>query len=93
MSTPEEVAFTARAKAHIDICNEQSASAHAEDVALSALYAAARYGAYLCINGNGSGEQMAARRAEATLMFEEQFRQMFHDCYDEFASNFDPLKR
>ncbi|HTM80808.1 DUF3144 domain-containing protein [Asticcacaulis sp.] len=92
MSTPEELAFTARAKAHIDICNEQSASAHAEDVALSALYAAARYGAYLCINGNGSGEQMAARRAEATLMFEEQFRQMFHDCYDEFASNFEVAK-
>ena len=92
MSTPEELAFTARAKAHIDICNAQSEHAHAEDVALSALYAAARYGAYLCLNGNGSGEQMAARRAEATLMFEEQFRQMFHDCYDEFSSNFDTVK-
>ena len=26
------------------------------------------------------------------LQFEEQFRQMFHDCYDEFASNFEVAK-
>jgi hypothetical protein len=93
MSTSEKLDFTARAKAHIDLCNEQSAHAHGEDVALSAMYAAARYTAYLCTGANISGAQMAGRREEALAIFDDQFRQMFLDCYDEFARNFDPLKR
>jgi hypothetical protein len=36
---------------------------------------------------------MAGRREEALAIFDDQFRQMFLDCYDEFARNFDPLKR
>ncbi len=89
MASEEELKFTARAKAHIDLCNEQSAQAIGEDVALSAMYAVARYAAYLCIGANTSGTQMTSRRDEAQGVFGDQFRQMFLDCYDEFARDFD----
>ncbi|MDV6332373.1 DUF3144 domain-containing protein [Asticcacaulis sp. 201] len=92
MASQEELDFTGRAKAHIDLCNAQSAHAHSEDVALSAMYAAARYTAFLCLGANTSGEQMAGRREEALAIFDDQFRQMFLDCYDEFARDFDRSK-
>ncbi len=92
MASEDELKFTARAKAHIDLCNEQSAHAIGEDVALSAMYAAARYAAYLCMGANASGSQMASRRDEALTVFNDQFRQMFKDCYDEFARDFDHTK-
>ena len=92
MATIEELQFTARAKTHIDMCNVQSKDAPPEDVALSALYAAARYSAYICMRVNTSKAQMAERRNEALTMFDAQFRQMFIDCYDEYLGAYDQAK-
>ena len=89
MPTPEEPTFTERAKAHIDLSNTQSHKAPADQVAMSMLYAAARYCAHLCIRGNASGVEMFERRDEAAKIFDAQFHQMFLDCYDEYARRFD----
>ncbi len=92
MATTEELQFTARAKTHIDMCNVQSRDAPPEDVALSALYAAARYSAFICLRVNASKAQMAESRDEAVAMFGAQFRQMFSDCYDEYLGSYDQAK-
>ncbi len=88
MSTPEEIAFTDRVKAILDISNTQSETAIPENVAMSSLYAAARYCAFVCTRANGSGAEMAARRDEAMEIFGRQFSEMFMTCYDEFARQF-----
>ena len=89
MATLEELQFTARAKTHIDMCNVQSKDAPAEDVALSAMYAPARYSAYVCKRVNPTKARMSEGRNEAIAMFDAQFRQMFIDCYDEFLRDYD----
>ncbi len=88
MPTPEELAFTDRVKAHLDTSNAQSETAVPENVAMSSLYAAARYCAFVCTRANGSGAEMAARRDEAMEIFGRQFADMFGSCYDEFARQF-----
>ncbi len=88
MSEADDQAFIERAMTHIELNNQQAGQARGEDVAMSSLYAAARYCAWMCTGANQTGEQMAARRAEAMTIFSEQFAQMFGDCYDDYTRNF-----
>lgn len=88
MATAEEQAFIARVGEHIDLSNTQARSAPGQQVSMSALYAAARYCAWMCRGSNASGEQMTARRGEAMTIFGQQFATMFGDCYDEYARDF-----
>ncbi len=87
-ASAEELAFTARARAHLDLCNAQSEQVAAEQVSMSQLYAAARYCAFMCTRANSSGAEMTARRDEAVNIFGQQFIEMFMQSYDEFAQNF-----
>ncbi len=89
MDETEQQAFLSRAAAFVELCNSQAKDVPGEKVAMSALYGVTRYCAWLCKRANGSGPEMAGRRAEALKMFSDEFNRMFGDWYDHYAELFD----
>lgn len=79
--------FDERVAAHINLSNSQLAKDEPHKVAMSALYAAARFNIWLFARNNASGAEMFTRRQEAMDTFTAEFQQMLSEHFDDYAKN------
>jgi hypothetical protein len=84
-------AFWDRSNAVIYLANDQCATAPANDVGASILFASARFNAFNFAKAAGSSEGLAYDRERALEYFTEQFRNMMATNLDDFIENFDKI--
>lgn len=82
-------AFLARANTLIDLANKQCDTVPPNEVGASAMFAAARFNAFILAKTTGSAENMAIEKARALDYFTSQFRNMVESNLDDFTANFD----
>lgn len=89
MSTPStEAEYWQRVDEFIALANKQCNPADPNDVGASALYAAARFNAFIVAKAVGTGENLALEKERALEYFTEQFRTMMLSNLDDFTQNF-----
>jgi Protein of unknown function (DUF3144) len=89
MADELDQAFYDRADAHIHLANDELEKASHEKVNASLMFASARFSAFLSARGFGSGEAMAAKKAETVEYFVSGFRQMLEGNIDAYIRNFE----
>lgn len=89
MSKPStEAEYWQRVDEFIALANKQCNPADPNDVGASALYAAARFNAFVVAKAVGTGENMALEKERALEYFTEQFRTMMLSNLEDFTQNF-----
>ena len=81
-------AFLARANTLIDLANTQCDAVPPNEVGASAMFAAARFNAFILAKTTGSAENMAIEKERAMAYFTSQFRNMMESNLDDFTENF-----
>jgi hypothetical protein len=71
------------------LANTQCDKALPNEVGASAMFAAARFNAYILARTTASAENMAIEKERALEYFVDQFRNMMASNLDDFAENFD----
>jgi hypothetical protein len=89
----QDKTFAQRVDAHIQAFNELLDEATPQQVATSAAFAAARFTAWMCFLNCRSGDEMKARLSDAVPGFPDEYRRMFEENYQDYASNFDSYRR
>ncbi|RYF37185.1 MAG: DUF3144 domain-containing protein [Cytophagaceae bacterium] len=87
-NTPDP-AFWQRVDAIVNVANNQINPAHPNDVGASAMYAVARFNAFILAKTTGSPENMKAEKERALDYFTGQFRLMLDANLDDFTVNFE----
>lgn len=87
-NTPDP-AFWQRVDAMVNLANDQINPAHPNDVGASAMYAVARFNAFILAKTTGSPENMKTEKERALDYFTGQFRLMLDANLDDFTVNFD----
>lgn len=82
-------AFWQRVDAIVDLANNQINPAHPNDVGASAMYAVARFNAFILAKTTGSPENMKTEKERALEYFTSQFRLMLESNLDDFTVNFE----
>jgi hypothetical protein len=81
--------FWERVNTVINLANTQCDKALPNEVGASAMFAAARFNAYILARTTASAENMAIEKERALEYFVDQFRNMMASNLDDFAENFD----
>ena len=87
-NTPDP-AFWQRVDAIVNVANNQINPAHPNDVGASAMYAVARFNAFILAKTTGSPENMKTEKERALDYFTGQFRLMLDANLDDFTVNFE----
>ena len=87
-NTPDP-AFWQRVDAIVDLANNQINPAHPNEVGASAMYAVARFNAFILAKTTGSPENMTTEKERALDYFTGQFRLMLDANLDDFTVNFE----
>ena len=82
-------AFWQRVDAIVNVANDQINPAHPNDVGASAMYAVARFNAFILAKTTGSPENMKTEKERALDYFTGQFRLMLESNLDDFTVNFE----
>ena len=83
-----DAAFWQRVDAVVNLANDQINPAHPNDVGASAMYAVARFNAFVLAKTTGSPDNMKSERERALDYFTGQFRMMLESNLDDFTENF-----
>ena len=81
--------FWERVNTTINLANSQCDTAHPNEVGASAMFAAARFNAFILAKTTANAQNMAIEKERALEYFTEQFRNMMASNLDDFAENFD----
>ena len=87
-NTPDP-AFWQRVDAIVNVANDQINPAHPNEVGASAMYAVARFNAFILAKTTGSPENMKTEKERALDYFTGQFRLMLESNLDDFTVNFE----
>jgi MoxR-like ATPase len=79
--------FWNRVNALINMANEQCDTADPSEVCASAMYASARFNAFIVARTTESPEKMKLEKERALEYFTDQFRKMMAENLDDFAEN------
>lgn len=82
-------AFWQRVDAVVNLANDQINPAHPNDVGASAMYAVARFNAFILAKTTGSAQNMASEKERALEYFTGQFRLMLESNLEDFTVNFE----
>jgi hypothetical protein len=82
-------AFWQRVDAVVNLANDQCNPASPNDVGASAMYAVARFNAFILAKTTGSPENMAIEKERALDYFSGQFRMMLESNLEDFTVNFE----
>lgn len=85
--------FWQRVDAVINLVNDQSAASAPGDAGASALFASARFNAFILARGTGSAANMKAEKERALDYFTAQFREMMAANIDNFIENYDQFMK
>lgn len=85
--------FWQRVDAVINLVNDQSAASSPGDAGASALFASARFNAFIVARSTGSAQNMKAERERALDYFTAQFREMMTANIDNFIENYDQFMK
>lgn len=85
--------FWQRVDALINVVNDQSASSSPGDAGASALFASARFNAFILARSTGSAENMKVEKERALDYFTAQFRDMMAANIDHFIENYDQFMK
>ena len=80
--------FWQRVDAVINLVNDQSEASSPSEAGASALFASARFSAFLLAQSTGSAENMALEKERALEYFTGQFREMLVANIDNFIENY-----
>jgi len=80
--------FWQRVDAVINLVNDQSEATSPSEAGASALFASARFNAFLLAQSTGSAENMALEKERALEYFTGQFREMMVANIDNFIENY-----
>jgi hypothetical protein len=81
--------FWERVNTVINLANTQCDNALPNEVGASAMFAAARFNAYILARTTANAANMAIEKERALEYFVDQFRNMMASNLDDFAENFD----
>jgi hypothetical protein len=86
----DDTTFYKRADAFIHLANEQvQGEVTPGDVSASAMFAVARYNAYISAIDFDSVEAFKAEREEVIRYFTEEYKKMLTEHIDDYTENFD----
>lgn len=85
--------FWQRVDAVINLVNDQVQGSSPPEVGASALFASARFNAFILARSTGTAENMKAERERALDYFTAQFREMMVANIDNFIENYDQFMR
>ena len=78
-----------RADALIELANAQLAGASREPIEDSFVYALARFNAWSSACDRGTGEQMAAAKAQTLAICLERYRRLLEANFDDYIAHYD----
>ena len=82
--------FNKIADAFIDLANNQTEDAPAENVSMALLYAASRFNAYVVASNAGNLEQYESDMQSAGVFFQEKYQEMLQENLEDYKKIYEP---